>query len=400
MLLAFSFNNHDQNSVYGNTTYLAKQNISFSQLNWDKKLGGHDLLAGLALRHTYYDDNTPATATADSLHQQNKPDDIWLPGVFVQDEITLAEKHKLLLGFRYDYNSAHGHIHTPRLAYKWSLNERNILRFNAGTGFRVVNLFTEEHAALTGARAIEVKSQLKPEKSYNVNLNYLKNLYAENGTFIGLDATAFYTYFNNRIVPDYETNPNLIIYDNLNGHAVSTGLSANIDVAFNNGLKIIAGGTYMDVSIVEDGIKEQQMLTEHFTGTWAVSYKVNHLNLGFDYTGNVYSPMRLPLLGELDPRRPYSPWWSLQNIQVTYGRFKNMEIYGGIKNLLNWTPNKGNPFIIARTNDPFDKEVQFDGSGQVMATPSNPYALTFDPTYMFAPNQGRRMFLGLRLNIR
>ena len=215
-----------------------------------------------------------------------------------------------------------------------------------------------------------------------------------------MDATAFYTYFNNRIVPDYETNPNLIIYDNLNGHAVSTGVSANIDVAFNNGLKIIAGGTYMDVSIVEDGLKEQQMLTEHFTGTWAVSYKVNHLNLGFDYTGNVYSPMRLPLLGELDPRRPNSPWWSLQNIQVTYGRFKNMEIYGGIKNLLNWTPNKGNPFIIARTNDPFDKEVQFDGSGQVMATPSNPYALTFDPTYMFAPNQGRRMFLGLRLNIR
>jgi outer membrane receptor for ferrienterochelin and colicins len=77
-----------------------------------------------------------------------------------------------------------------------------------------------------------------------------------------------------------------------------------------------------------------------------------------------------------------------------------MEIYGGIKNLLNWTPNKGNPFIIARTNDPFDKEVQFDGSGQVMVTPTNPYALTFDPTYMFAPNQGMRMFLGLRLNIR
>ena len=26
--------------------------------------------------------------------------------------------------------------------------------------------------------------------------------------FIGLDATAFYTFFNNRIIPDYETDPN------------------------------------------------------------------------------------------------------------------------------------------------------------------------------------------------
>ncbi|MDQ4139057.1 MAG: TonB-dependent receptor, partial [Bacteroidota bacterium] len=246
MLWAFSYNNHDQNSVYGNTPYLAKQKIAFSQLTWDKKAGRNDLLTGLALRYTFYDDNTPATATADSLNPQNHPDKIWLPGVFVQDEITLAERHKVLLGFRYDYNSVHGNIFTPRLAYKWSLNDNNILRFNAGTGFRVVNLFTEEHAALTGARSIEVKNELKPEKSYNANLNYIKKLYAGNGTFVGLEATAFYTYFNNRIVPDYETDPNLIIYDNLNGHAVSAGLSTNIDVAFNNGLKIIAGGTYMD----------------------------------------------------------------------------------------------------------------------------------------------------------
>lgn len=113
MLWAFSYNNHDQNSVYGNTSYLAKQKIAFSQLTWDKKVGRNDLLAGLALRYTFYDDNTPATTTADTPNPQNNPDKIWLPGVFVQDEITLAEKHKVLLGFRYDYNSVHGNIFTP-----------------------------------------------------------------------------------------------------------------------------------------------------------------------------------------------------------------------------------------------------------------------------------------------
>jgi signal transduction histidine kinase len=78
----------------------------------------------------------------------------------------------------------------------------------------------------------------------------------------------------------------------------------------------------------------------------AFPYKIKKAKLAIDYTGNIYSPMRLPLLGELDPRSPNSPWWSIQNIQLTYSGFKNFQIYGGVKNLLNWTPNKGNPFII------------------------------------------------------
>ncbi len=400
MMLSFSYNNHDQDSRYGTTSYIAQQGIGFSQLTWDKTLKKHDLLAGIAMRYTFYDDNTPATASGDSVKQENSPDKIWLPGIFLQDEITLAKNHKLLLGFRYDYNSVHGNIYTPRFAYKWSINDKNIIRLNAGTGYRVVNLFTEEHAALTGARTVEVEEELKPERTYNVNLNYLKKIFAQNGTFIGFDATAWYTYFNNRIVPDFVTDPNKIFYNNLNGYAISKGFSMNIDLAFSNGLKILGGATFQDVSTIEKGIKEQQLLTEKFTGTWAISYKFQKQKLGIDYTGNVYGPMRLPLLGAMDPRQRMSPTWSLQNIQLVYGGLKNIEIYGGVKNLLNFTPNKGNPFIIARSNDPFDKDVEYNIDGQVKSTPNNPYALSFDPTYVYAPNQGRRGFAGVRLSIR
>jgi outer membrane receptor for ferrienterochelin and colicins len=89
----------------------------------------------------------------------------------------------------------------------------------------------------------------------------------------------------------------------------------------------------------------------------------------------------------------------LQNIQLEYGGLKNIELYGGVKNLLGFTPNRGNPFLIARANDPFDKNVVYDANGHVVATPQNPYALTFDPTYMYAPNQGRRGFAGVRVKI-
>lgn len=402
MMLWFSYNDHDQNSYYGNVSYNARQQIAFSQLTWDKKWKQHDLLGGIALRYTFYDDNTPATQDANA---KNHPDKTILPGVFVQDEINLSSKHKLLLGARYDHHSQHGSIYTPRLAYKWMLNENNIFRFNAGTGFRVVNLFTEDHAALTGARTVVVQEKLNPERSYNVNLNYIKKIYSANGNFVGIDATAWYTYFNNRIIADYDTSPDSILYNNLDGHAVTKGFAANVDINFLSGLKFIIGGTIMNVFTVENekgAVKKQRpVLSERWSGTWAVSYKIRPLNLLFDYTGNIYGSMRLPLIGSLDPRKEYSPVWSIQNLQATWARPNaKFEIYGGVKNILNWTPDKKNAFLIARSHDPFDKKVEYDANGQIKATVENPYALTFDPNYVFAPNQGRRLFLGVRVSIK
>ena len=397
LMLAFSYNSHAQDSRYGTTSYIANQQIGFTQLTWDKKIGKQDFLLGTALRYTFYDDNTPATQNTDSINPKTIAQKTWLPGIFMQDEIAIKDKNKLLLGFRYDYNSYHGNIFTPRIAYKWAIKENKSLRINAGTGFRVVNLFTEDHAALTGARTVEIKNELLPEKSYNANINYVHKITLEKGTIINLDATAFYTYFNNRIVGDFDSDPNKISYDNLHGHAISKGLSMNVELSLIQGLKVITGGTLMENTLTENGITQQQILTEKFTGVWAVSYKLKKANLAIDYTGNVYSPMRLPILSELDPRSSISPWWSIQNIQFTYNGFKNFEIYGGVKNLLDWTPFKeNNPFIIARTNDPFDKNVKLDTQGKVLVTPENPYGLTFDPTYIYAPTQGIRTFIGMR----
>ncbi|MBO0342275.1 TonB-dependent receptor [Flagellimonas profundi] len=389
-LLSFSYNDHNQNSVYGDTEYLADQRIGFAQLTWDKAAGNHDLLLGSAIRYNYYDDNTPATTEADN---------IWIPSVFAQDEYTFAPKHSFLAGLRYDYDQRHGNILTPRAAYKWKVSDNDIFRVNAGTGFRVVNLFTEDHAALTGSREVIIAEELKPERSVNVNINYLKKIYSDNGTFIGLDASAFYTRFSNVILPDYETDPNQIIYDNLDGKSVSQGVSANLDIAFPSSFKIMVGATWQDVSSTENGVTQQQILTESITATWNLSYTFHSLKLTADYTGNLYGPMRLPLLGDMDPRSEYSPTWSIQNIQFTYKGLNNFEVYGGVKNLLDWTPNRGNPFIIARANDPFDKEVTFDNSGNAVATQNNPYALTFDPSYVYGPNQGIRGFFGLRYTV-
>lgn len=390
----FSANGHNQNSYYGDVSYNADQYVAFGQLTWNKTVRNHDIVSGAVYRYTYYDDNTPATFDSES--GLNFASKTHLPGFFIQDEITFNPTNKLLVGMRYDYNSLHGGIVTPRINYKWnSLNKKNILRISAGNGYRVANVFTEDHAALTGARTVEFDGALDPETSWNANVNFVKKIYAQRGTYIGIDATAFYTYFTNRILPDYETDPNKIIYSNLDGNSISKGVSLNLDVAWESGLKVIAGVTLMDVTVEEDGVVERQILTESVQGVWTVSYAFNN-GLKVDYTGNLYGPMRLPLLGERDDRPAESPWFSIQNIQLTKGFGNKWEIYGGVKNLLNFTPNANS---IARPFDPFDRDVVFAPDGQVVPTPNNPNALTFDPSYVYASNQGIRGFLGIRFTI-
>ena len=380
----FSANGHYQDSFYGETSYDAEQLIGFGQLVYNKQVGKkHDLLLGAAYRYTFYDDNTFATLNENGVN--NSPSIIHLPGVFAQDEISLSARKKLLLGVRWDNNSIHGNIFSPRVNYKWNSRDKsNIVRLSAGNGFRVANVFTEDHAALTGARTVEFDGELDPETSWNANVNYVKKINTEN-SFITIDASAFYTYFNNRILPDYETDPNKIIYANLEGSSVSQGISLNTDVLFTNGLAINAGATLMEVSVTENNVKRTQLLTEGFSGVWSISYKFSS-NFSIDYTGNIYGPMRLPLLGENDPRDEYSPWFSIQNVQLSKKFNNSWEIYGGVKNLLNFTPAANS---INSADNPFDNGVN---------TELNPER-AFDPSYIYASNQGIRAFAGVRFTL-
>lgn len=398
MMFQFSANGHYQNSAYGETIYDATQYVGFGQLTWNKTLGRHNLLLGGSYRYTWYDDNTPVTAGFADDAGVNQPSRIHLPGAFVQDEIRLSPQNLLLLGLRYDYNSLHGNILTPRLNYKWnSRNMLDVVRVSIGNGYRVANVFTEDHAALSGAREVIFADELLPETSWNANLNYVRKIFARRGAVITLDGSAWYTRFGNRILPDYETDPNAIIYANLDGTAVSRGVSLNTDWSFAKGTTVNAGVTFQDVFTEEDGTREQQLLTERFSGVWRVGVPVLRYQLRLAYTGNVYGPMQLPLLGELDDRPGQSPWFSTQNLQLTKTFGNGMELYGGIKNLLDYTPPANS---IARAFDPFDRGVDFAADGSVIPTENNPNALTFDPTYVYASNQGRRWFLGWRWSLR
>jgi len=206
---------------------------------------------------------------------------------------------------------------------------------------------------------------------------------------LGMDVTGFYSYFTNKIVGDFDTDPTKIIYDNLNGHAISQGVSVNTDLQFNFPLKLMAGISYMDVFQKEErpggGVdKIQQLHAPKWSGNFIGTYTFNK-NYSVDVTGNWYGPMRLPILPN-DYRPEYSPWFCVANIQFTKKFDYGLEIYGGMKNVFDFVPK----YALMRPFDPFNKTVD--------DPVANPNGYTFDTTYNYASLQGRRMFLGVRYN--
>lgn len=381
----YSYNNHLQDSYYGVNQYKADQQVAFAQFRWDKKIGVHDLLIGAPFRYTYYDDNTPGTSQPGG---ENAPMNTYLPGIFIQDEMKFNERVTLLTGIRYDHHNHHGNIFSPRVSVKYSPNLTNTIRLSTGNGFRVVNLFTEDHAALTGARTVEIANELRPEESWNVNLNYAKMI-AHSSGYINLDASAFYTYFTNKIIGDFQTDPERIIYDNLNGHAISKGITLNAEFAFTNSLKVISGVTLMDVYQIQSDntgneMKTPQLFAPKVSGTYSISYSLDKSGITFDLTGRLNGPMHLPIVPK-DERPGQSPWFTIMNFQVTKTFTNGIELYAGAKNLLNFIPE--DPLL--RPFDPFDKNITID----------NPNGFTFDTSYNYAPIQGIKGFAGVRYTI-
>lgn len=361
-----SYSWHDQDSWYGDSPYDATQHIAFGNALWGPVLGAHDLLLGASLRYQTYDDNTPATATVDRR---------LIPGIFGQDEIRFDNGTTILGGLRADHHEEHGVITSPRLAFKWDAFEHTSFRLNAGTGFRVVNLFTEDHAALTGAREVVIASELEPERSRSVTVNVNQVIeFGPNPMMIDVDL--FHTRFSNKIVPDYDVDPNQIVYDNLGGHAVSRGVGVtfNQNVDFDRFLYSV-GVTVQDVYTAEGADRADEFFAPRVRGVLSATYNARSLPVRFDYTGSITGPMRLPSYDEPFARAERSPTYSIHNVQGSWTVAGGPELYLSVKNVFDYV------------------------QPSALIDPADPFGDDFDTAYVYGPLRGRHLMLGLRYGV-
>ncbi len=385
VLLIGDYSEHYQNAYFGTNLYTGKQRSVYTQLSWSKNIDTRNyLLIGSDYRMRYYADNT--SLSEDYLTGGGKTSHT--AGVFMEDEISITGLHKLILGARFDYNSQAGPVVTPRINYKWnSQDEKNVIRFGFGTGYRVPDLLNDGFGALTGQRVISVPVKLTPEQDMTFNANYTRVQQLPFG-IMSVDISAFYTYFINYIDPDYSTN-GYVVYTNTKGGLNAPGFSGNADFTFAYPLKVGIGFTYVkvwQVNVNADGSKDKQpaVHSPNFTSNFYLSYNFPVPQLSLDWTGNFVSPMLL--VTETNDYRPsMSQWFTIQNIQVTKKFKKGVELYFGIKNFFNFTQK--NP--IMRPFDPFNQ----------MVNVNNPNGYLFDTEYGFMSNEGIKGFVGFRYTI-
>ena len=381
LLLEYAYNYHHQDSWYGASPYFARQQTAFAQLRWNRSIGRHYWTAGLPLRFQYYDDNS--VATMDFHSGKNLPARNFMAGLFVQDEWKHSQSFTSLLGLRLEGHNLQGPVLAPRLSLKWEAAHNHTLRLTAGNGFRVVNLFTEDHAAISGARQVVIAEALRPERSWNVNLHYAAYHRWADSSLLNMEAGLFYTHFSNRIIPDYDTDPEKIIYSNLSGHVISRGANASLTLTLSNGISAQAGVTLLDVFSRDKGEQKKQLpYVPAFSANYGISYQWYARRIVFDLTARTLSPMRLPVFPQ-DYRPAFSPWYSILNLQVTHKLGDRLELVAGVQNLLDFLPRDP----IMRPFDPFDRHVD--------DPVTNPYGYTFDPSYNYAPMVGRRFHLGI-----
>ncbi|HWB63494.1 MAG TPA: hypothetical protein VG603_08300, partial [Chitinophagales bacterium] len=86
-----------------------------------------------------------------------------------------------------------------------------------------------------------------------------------------------------------------------------------------------------------------------------------------------------------DYRPESSPWFSIMNFQITKSFTKGVELFAGVKNLLNFVQKDP----ILRPFDPFNRHTNID----------NPSNYRFDTEYAYSTVEGIKGFIGFRYTL-
>lgn len=380
LVLALSGFAHDQTSWFGTTQYKAQQQNGYLNLQHEWRWRGkHILKYGVSYRyqelneHIGFTDNTLGRTYAGSYLTRLR-----VPGVFAENTLHWAdEKVVLITGARIDQHQTWGTYFTPRAMVKYAINNKHTFRASAGTGWRQVNLFSEQTNLLVSSRDIIFSEALKPEQAFNWGLSHTYRFTA--GKTTGTLSGDFYsTNFSNQFFPDYDKDPSKVIISNFYGTSRSNGLQLEASLLFFKQLEFRTAYNYLDVYRVENGSKTTLPFNPRNRAMAALSYRTKNNRWQADANTHWFDEMRLPDTrnNPVEYRRPsYSTPYITFNTQITF-RWKTLDIYAGCENLTNY--RQPNPIISA----------------------NNPFSKYFDLSSVWGPTRGRELYMGVRYSIK
>jgi len=368
----FSGVDYTNHSYFGQNSYDAKQQSLYSSLIFQSIIGNtnHKYRAGLSFSRDNFQEN---------MHTLDYSRLELLPGAFLEYTYTLKNL-TLIAGIREDHHNEYGWITTPRLHLKYDLNAKTRLRFSAGSGFRVANIFSENAAVFVSSRQFSIEKPvsdyaygLNPEKAWNYGLNFDYSFKIHNHA-ANLLLDLYRTDFQQQVVTDLDAAPNRVLFYNLSGQSFSNSFQGELNMELMKGLDLRLAFRWLDVQTDYQG----RMLEKPF-----IAKERAFINLGYefkqhwklDYTIQWLSRKRLPntssnpLDYQLDA---YSPAFFQMNAQISKQILHHWDLYLGGENLSNY--RQPNAILAA----------------------SQPFSTYFDASFSWGPIIGRMIYLGAR----
>ncbi len=380
LVLAVSGFLHNQDSWFGTTSYKARQDNGYLNLQhewkWREK---HLLKYGVSYRYQELNETVRFTdTTLLRSYAGNYTTSLRVPGVFAENTFHWADdKVVLITGARVDNHQKWGAYFTPRSMVKYAINSKHTLRASAGTGWRQVNLFSEQTNLLVSSRNIVFVEPLKPEAAFNWGISHTYRFTVGN-TSGTLSGDFYSTRFANQFFPDYDKDPTKAIIKNFDGISRSNGLQLEASFIFFKQLEFRTAYNYLDVYRIENGTRVTLPFNPRNRVMAAVSFRTKNNRWQADANTHWFDEMRLPdtRSNPAPYRRPlYSTPYATLNVQATF-RWKKLDIYAGCENITNY--RQPDPIISA----------------------DNPFSKYFDLSSVWGPTRGRELYLGIRYSIK
>ena len=349
--LAYNF--HNQESYYGLNDYDISQKSLFINLIYNSIISNtkNKIKVGFNLSSDSYDEyvfRSNFQRTDRSL------------GGFFEYSFDNLDDFNLVFGLRYDMHNNIGSFFTPRLHFRYSLNENFSIKGSAGSGRKIANIFAENQVIFLSNRINKNKTfneklyGVSPEKATNFgfSLDHKIFLFGGQGNII---FDYYNTTFDNRVIIDFET-PGQFNFYNSSGKSRSNSFQAELLFSKNNWNITAAYKKYDVKSYYNSGLKEKPLQPRNiiFFNYGIQSNKINDKNWKFDITFNRLGKQRL-VSNQRDNFEVVNPHFSI-NSQITRIFSSKFEVYIGGENINNY--KQENPIIMSE--NPFDP--MFDGS--------------------------------------
>ena len=379
--ILWSLNNFEQSSLFGNRKYDARQRSAYANWIYQSIIVNtmHQFKTGLSFAYDEYEE----TLDSNSFDRVER-----VPGSFFEYTFKPNNNITLVAGVRADYHNLYGAFVTPRLHFRYAVDENTVVRFLGGSGQRSPTILSDKQSLMASSRSFDfmgsksgVPYGLEMEKAWNFGFNVSRSFKLDyrDGS-VNLDV--YRTEFENQVVVDLDESAQRVLFYNLQGKSFSNTAQLQIDYELIKFLDVRLAYRWVQVETeFKSGLRQQPLTPEHrffINLAYETQSSLKDANWTFDLTMQWIDKQRIPTTAKNLPeniRATESPSFVLFNTQVTRNFSKRFAVYMGMENILDY--RQDDPIIAA----------------------DNPFGNNFDASLVWGPIFGRNIYGGLRYRI-